>query len=171
MDKTAYADNAAESCNCEAGWFPHEQTPAPAEGDGSPFDSSSTTNCIFHQWSWQKFLWLTNEVNGKPFFMTNLIQVNAAGQKLDPSNGIVLTDTAQASSNTDILQTPKYQSGVPKQTTVYYSIFMYKLLYDTMIKYGPIAKSDPSKVKDITFPVGAGEPANKGEALARHRGA
>lgn len=52
MDKTAYADNAAESCNCEAGWFPHEQTPAPAEGDGSPFDSSSTTNCIFHQWSW-----------------------------------------------------------------------------------------------------------------------
>ncbi|WDF61019.1 hypothetical protein PQ462_06545 [Flavobacterium sp. KACC 22758] len=151
---------ASSECLAPANWFTMvnntRQTPPPNEGPTSVFANNATvTNCDFHKWSWQKFLWLTNEVNGKPLFMTNLIQVNAAGQKLDPSNGIVLTDTAQASSNTDILQTPKYQSGVPKQTTVYYSIFMDQLLYDTMIKYGPIAKNDPTKVKDITFPVGA----------------
>lgn len=159
--KTVNKNSSVSSeCLAPSNWFTivnnTRQTPPPNEGPTSVFANNATvTNCDFHQWSWQKFLWLTNEVNGQPFFMTNLIQVNAAGQKLDPSNGIVLTDTAQASSKVDILQTPNYPSGVPKQTTVYYSIFMDKLLYNTMIKYGPIAKSDPSKVKDITFPVGA----------------
>ncbi|EJL62836.1 hypothetical protein [Flavobacterium sp. CF136] len=150
----------ASECLAPADWFTivnnTRQTPPPNEGPTSVFANNATvTNCDFHQWSWQKFLWLTNEVNGVPFFMTNLIQVNAAGQKLDPGNGIVLTDTAQASSTTDILKTPNYPSGVPKSTTVYYSIFMDRLMYTTMLKYGPIAKNDPSKVKGITFPVGS----------------
>ncbi|MFH6992422.1 hypothetical protein [Flavobacterium sp. FlaQc-48] len=158
---TTLKNSAADSeCLAPASWFAivnnTRQTPPPNEGPTSVFANNATvTNCDFHQWSWQKFLWLTNEVNGKPFFMTNLIQVNAAGQKLDPTNGIVLTDTAQASGTTDILKTPNYPSGVPKSTTVYYSIFMDNLLYGTMLKYGPIAKNDPSKVKGITFPVGA----------------
>ncbi|MFZ0598635.1 MAG: hypothetical protein WAM46_16750 [Flavobacterium sp.] len=151
---------AAAECLAPANWFTMvkntRQTPPPNEGPTSVFANNATvTNCDFHQWSWQKFLFLTNEVNGKPSFMTTMIQVNAAGQRLDPSNGIVLTDTAQASSTTDILKTPNYPSGVPKSTTVYYSIFMDKLLYGTMLKYGPIAKNDPTKVKDITFPVGS----------------
>jgi len=151
---------AASECLAPADWFTivnnTRQTPPPNEGPTSVFANNATvTNCDFHQWSWQKFLWLTNEVNGVPFFMTNLIQVNAAGQKLDPGNGIVLTDTAQASSTIDILKTPNYPSGVPKSTTVYYSIFMDRLMYTTMLKYGPIAKNDPSKVKGITFPVGS----------------
>ncbi len=29
------------------------------------------------------------------------------------------------------------------------------LLYSTMLKYGPIAKNDPSKIKEMTFPVGS----------------
>lgn len=147
---------AASECLAPANWFTivnnTRQTPPPNEGPTSVFANNATvTNCDFHQWSWQKFLWLTNEVNGVPFFMTNMIQVNAAGQKLDPSNGIVLTDTAQASSTTDILKTP----AVPKSATVYYSIFMDNLLYSTMLKYGPIAKNDPSKIKEMTFPVGS----------------
>jgi hypothetical protein len=150
----------ASECLAPADWFTivnnTRQTPPPNEGPTSAFANNATvTNCDFHQWSWQKFLFLTNEVNGVPFFMTNLIQVNAAGQKLDPGNGIVLTDTAQASSAIDILKTPNYPSGVPKSTTVYYSIFMDRLMYTTMLKYGPIAKNDPSKVKGITFPVGS----------------
>ncbi|MBZ4044574.1 hypothetical protein [Flavobacterium hibisci] len=147
---------AASECLAPANWFTivnnTRQTPPPNEGPTSVFANNATvSNCDFHQWSWQKFLWLTNEVNGVPFFMTNMIQVNAAGQKLDPSNGIVLTDTAQASSTTDILKTP----AVPKSATVYYSIFMDNLLYSTMLKYGPIAKNDPSKIKEMTFPVGS----------------
>ena len=150
----------ASDCLAPADWFTivnnTRQTPPPNEGPTSVFANNATvTNCDFHQWSWQKFLWLTNEVNGVPFFMTNMIQVNSTGQRLDPSNGIVLTDTAQASSATDILKTPNYPSGVPKSTTVYYSIFMDKLLYTTMLKYGPIAKKDSSKVKNVTFPVGS----------------
>ncbi|GGF04125.1 hypothetical protein [Flavobacterium limi] len=151
---------AVSECLAPDNWFKTvnntRQTPPPNEGPTSVFaDNATVTNCDFHQWSWQKFLWLTNEVNGMPFFMTNLIQVNSSGQRLDPGNGIVLTDTAQASSASDILKTPNYPSGVPRSATVYYSIFMDNLLYTTMLKYGPIAKNDPLKVKDITFPVGS----------------
>jgi hypothetical protein len=158
---TTVKKSAADAeCLAPANWFTMvnntRQTPPPNEGPTSVFANNATvTNCDFHQWSWQKFLFLTNEVNGKPLFMAEMIQVNAAGQRLDPSNGIVLTDTAQASSTTDILKTPNYPSGVPKSATVYYSIFMDRLLYGAMLKYGPIAKKDPSQVKNITFPVGS----------------
>ena len=151
---------APSECLAPANWFTmvnnNRQTPPPNEGPTSVFANNATvTNCDFHQWSWQKFLWLTNEVNGKPFFISNLIQVTAEGKRLDPSEGIVLRDTAQASSTYDILKTPKYTSGVPKSTTVYYSIFMDNLMYSTMLKYGPIAKKDPAQIKGITFPVGS----------------
>src|ERR1041385_514811 len=65
-------------CNCESFWFPHASTPAPKEGIGSPFDTTSTTNCMFHQWSWQKFLWLTKPLaNGRVLFEDSLLQVDA----------------------------------------------------------------------------------------------
>jgi hypothetical protein len=158
--KADYTGTKPTECLAPADWFTMvnntRKTPAPNEGPTSAFANNETvTNCDFHQWSWQKFLYLTNDVKGQPLFMDELIQVNSSGQKLDKTKGIVLTDTAQASSTVDILKTPNYPSGVPPSTTVYYSIFMDKLLYATMLKYGPIAKSDPSKVKDITFPVGS----------------
>jgi len=161
--KVENADNSSASvseCLAPANWFVMvnntRKTPAPNEGPTSVFANNATvSNCDFHQWSWQKFLWLTNEVNGRPLFMDSLMQVSSSGQKLDQNKGIILTDTAQASSTTDVLKTPNYASGIPPSTTVYYSIFMDKLLYATMLKYGPIAKNDPSKVKDITFPVGS----------------
>lgn len=155
-----YSTANVSGCLAPENWFVMvnntRQTPAPNEGPTSVFANNATvSNCDFHQWSWQKFLWLTNEVNGKPLFMDSLMQVSSSGQKLDQNKGIILTDTAQASSTTDVLKTPNYASGIPPSTTVYYSIFMDKLLYATMLKYGPIAKNDPSKVKDITFPVGS----------------
>nr|WP_315197267.1 hypothetical protein [uncultured Flavobacterium sp.] len=158
--KSASTSAAVSECLAPASWFTMvnntRQTPPPNEGPTSVFANNATvTNCDFHQWSWQKFLWLTNEVNGQPSFMGTLIQVNSAGQRLDQSKGIVLTDTAQASSPTDILKTPNYPTGVPPSTTVYYSIFMDRISYTTMLKYAPIAKNDPSKVTDITFPVGS----------------
>lgn len=160
VDNAVYTSTNVSECIAPANWFTMvnntRKTPAPNEGPTSVFANNATvSNCDFHQWSWQKFLYLTNEVNGQPSFLTSLIQVNAAGKKLEQNKGIILTDTAQASSTIDILKTPKYSSGVPPSTTVYYSIFMDKLLYATMLKYGPIAKSDPSKVKGITFPVGS----------------
>lgn len=153
-----YVDEAA--CVANAEWFNlvdgSRKTPAPNEGPTSVFaDNVTVTNCDFHRWSWQKFLWLTNDVGGQPLFMDKLMQVSSHGQKLDQNKGIILVDVAQASGTADTLRTPDYASGTPPTTTVYYSIWMDDLSYGTMVKYGPIAKDDPGAVKDITFPVGA----------------
>jgi hypothetical protein len=55
---------ASEKCTAPKEWFPHSQTPRP---DDAAFES--TGNCVFHQWSWQMFLWLTQDVDGKPRFV------------------------------------------------------------------------------------------------------
>ncbi|MEW7279226.1 hypothetical protein ABW636_11590 [Aquimarina sp. 2201CG1-2-11] len=158
--KEEYQKIKDPNCIAPADWFTivdgTRKTPAPDEGPTSVFANNETvTNCDFHQWSWQKFLWLTNETKGQPMFLNDLKQVTSHGQKLERKNGIVLTDTAQASGASDILKTPKFASGTPPSTTVYYAIFMNDLLYDAMIKYAPIAKENPDAVKDITYPIGA----------------
>jgi len=52
-------------CDAETNWFPHSQT---QRTDDSAFPNSS--NCDFHQWAWQNFLWLTQEVDGQPRFLS-----------------------------------------------------------------------------------------------------
>lgn len=54
----------ADNCPAEENWFPHSQTPRPNDAE---FKSNS--NCEFHQWSWQMFLWLTQDWEGKPRFL------------------------------------------------------------------------------------------------------
>lgn len=152
---TEYVEAKNTSCTAPSYWFKtvegNRVTSPPNEGPTSVFaDNANVKNCDFHQWSWQKFLWLTNESNGKPLFMDKLIQVDANGILLEQDKGILLTATGQASSATDILRTPDNPS-----TTVYYSIFMDNSLYNTMVKYAPIAKNNPTLVNDVTFPVGA----------------
>jgi hypothetical protein len=51
-------------CTAPAAWFPHSQTPE-QNSAGFPGDPS---NCDFHQWSWNAFLWLTQDVKGEPRF-------------------------------------------------------------------------------------------------------
>ncbi len=152
---------ASTECLAPADWFNTTTgtriTPAPNEGPTSVFANNKTvTNCDFHQWSWQKFLWLTNEENGVPTFM-NLIQVQPNGDLIQRGGPVMLSETAQASSSTDVLKTPNYASGTPPQTTVYYSISMNELMFSTMNKYASMASADPSSVKGIAFPVGAFE--------------
>ena len=48
-----------------ATWFPHEDTPRPSDDS---FDDN--TICNFHIWSWQMFLWLTQDHNGQPRFLS-----------------------------------------------------------------------------------------------------
>lgn len=147
-------------CAASSSWFTMidgvRKTPAPNEGATSVFaDNTTVTNCNFHQWSWQKFLWLTNEVNNRPMFLDSLNQVTSTGIKYAKSKAIVLTDTSQASHSGDILKTPEFVSGDPASTIVYYAIYMDDISYNTMIKYGPIAKTDPASVANVAFPVGA----------------
>ena len=148
------------TCEASSDWFTivdgTRKTPAPNEGPTSVFANNNTvTNCDFHQWSWQKFLWLTNTANGRPMFLDSLNQVSSNGERLPESAYVILTDTAQASGTSDILKTPDFSSGQPVSKTVYYAIYMDDISYSTMLKYGPLAKNDPESVKNITFPVGA----------------
>ena len=157
-DNSEYVNSSTPNCTAPASWFTQvngtRKTPAPNEGPTSVFANNKTvTNCDFHQWSWQKFLWLTNESNGVPLFMDQLIQVSSSGGKLPTDQGIILVDTAQASDTTDILRTPG-DNGKPS-TTVYYSIFVDKSMYAAILKYGPVAAQNPSQLKDVVFPVGA----------------
>lgn len=46
---------APAGCSAPAAWFGGGGTPRPDPGNGAQFDS----NCAFHQFSWQTFLWLT----------------------------------------------------------------------------------------------------------------
>lgn len=58
--------SASGQCPAPASWFPSSQT--------KPFDPASfpadATNCDFHQWAWQTFLWLTQDVKGQMRFTT-----------------------------------------------------------------------------------------------------
>lgn len=123
-EEGTYGDAAETAAYCESDWFPHSQTPAPAEGEGSPFDVSSTTNLIFHQWSWQKFLWLTKpQENGLPLFLNETVQVTDHMELVSVPSGVsvALTDTEQAGSDAVLTTNPAYNAD-GLSATVYYSI-------------------------------------------------
>lgn len=149
-------------CLVQPSWFPHSQTPAPEEGIGSPFDVSSTTNQIFHQWSWNKFLWLTKpDKGGNPLFL-NLDKVKQVTTYMDlvtvPSGTlVVLQDFQQAGSNQPRLQTnPDYNGG--KSELVYYSIHMNPTMYEAGKKYGAMLSAGQLAYNnEATFPVGSFE--------------
>lgn len=128
--------SAAVPCECEDSWFPHTQTPPPAEGQGSPFDTTSTINCMFHQWSWQKFLWLTKpQSNGNPLFLNELIQVDASMAKVPQQSGatLALSSTGQAGGGGILKTNPNFGQGTSE--TVYYSIQMNDSMYNAAIAY------------------------------------
>lgn len=148
-------------CLSEKDWFPHSQTPAPEEGKGSPFDASETTNCIFHQWSWQKFLWATKPKGDLPLFLdqSQIIQVTSAMAKVDQQTGanVVLTDIEQAGFADGILKTnPAYNPEANKEYTVHYSIHTSEIMMKAAeeLKAGLASGKIPAD-NFKTFPVGS----------------
>jgi len=119
---------SAAPCLASAAWFPHSQTPPPQEGAGSPFANAKTTsNCDFHQWAWQKFLYLTRTGNPHstiPNFL-NMVQVDNEMNLL--GSQIILDDTTQAGSHSALFD--------KKIRSIYYAIFMDKEMYDFAKKY------------------------------------
>ncbi len=57
---------ASAQCVAPSTWFPHDRTPSPS------MNSVPKTNCDFHQWSWQTFLWLTQTVDGDLRFISQM---------------------------------------------------------------------------------------------------
>jgi len=157
---SGYANAAAPSapCECESSWFPHEQTPAPKEGDGSPFDVKNTTNCIFHQWSWQKFLWLTKPVNGQPLFLDSLDVVSPEMARVAPQLGLklVLSSINQAGPEGILVSNPKFVPGKKTGDTVYYSIHVNKILFDKAVSAASEINGGKTPYSNLdTFPVGS----------------
>ena len=178
VEEVAYNKTATESL-CESDWFPHTQTPAPAEGKGSPFDVSSTTNAIFHQWSWQKFLWLTKpeyvieklvvKQDGKevplyvgetlPLFLNpkKMHQVTAHMQDVKQKEGaaLVLIDTAQAGSGGTLKTNPAYnEDGVSE--TVFYSIHISPTMKKAAEKFKDSIINGTLQENNLSsFPVGS----------------
>ncbi|MEO8516360.1 MAG: hypothetical protein ABI426_06430 [Flavobacterium sp.] len=154
------ADTTA-TCECQPDWFPHTQTPPPAEGKGSPFDTTSTTNCMFHQWSWQKFLWLTKpQANNNPLFLNELTQVSDALIPVTkrPGVNIVLADTEQAGSNGVLKANPAYggTDQIAKDFTVYYSIHSNSIMMKAAQNFKDSLKSGKLSPNNLrTFPVGS----------------
>ncbi|MCC9061854.1 hypothetical protein [Flavobacterium piscisymbiosum] len=158
QDGASYANASADSCNCETSWFPHEQTPAPKEGDGSPFDNENTTNCDFHQWSWQKFLWVTKPLSGgNLFFLDSLDLVTPQMEPVAPQLGLKLTLSSinQAGFSAVLRSNPKYNNAAAADT-VYYSIHVNALLKDKAVLMASLINSGKLPVSNLeTFPVGA----------------
>lgn len=155
-------DDPTKLCITDPSWFPHSQTPAPKEGKGSPFDVSSTTNQIFHQWSWQKFLWLTKPDGATPLFLNQakVHQVDANMNKITPAANttVALVDTEQAGLDESILQSnPAYAEDVQSHT-VYYSIHMNPIMHDAGVKFAAdIINGSLDSNNLSTFPVGSFE--------------
>lgn len=161
----AYNNQAAASpdslCLVNPSWFPHSQTPSPAEGKGSPFDVSSTTNQIFHQWSWNKFLWLTKPDNGgNPLFLnqTKVKQVTSHMQPVSIPAGttVVLQDSAQAGSGAILQTNPAYNNGTGGK--VFYSIHMNPKMYLAALTFAAEIKNKViPEYNEKMFPVGSFE--------------
>jgi len=73
----AVIDKSGDTGDClaDSSWFPHNST---ERTNDATFASSS--NCEFHQWAWQNFLWLTQDVNGEPRFMSFVSPESLIGQ-------------------------------------------------------------------------------------------
>lgn len=151
-------DDIQTSCDCQPTWFSGSEILPPAEGPDSPFGAATTTNCLFHQWSWQKFLYLTQAETpgGLPFFLTSMDQVDSEMDPVTQPNGvIVLTENTQAGGAGILTTNPTYGSG---SETVYYSIHISEEFKTAADGFQKMILDNPDSVSNVqTFPVGSVE--------------
>ncbi len=162
----ADANKKVTPCECDSDWFPHTQTPAPAEGTNSPFAASETTNCIFHQWSWQKFLWLTvpdSTDNITPLFLrdSDITQVDPYMNPVTIPSGtsvfLSASETGQAGSTGILKSNPSFNTS-GTIGTVYYAIYINSTMYNAAKKYATdLANGTLNPTNTQTFPVGSFE--------------
>lgn len=163
------------------GWVTHNKnTPAPQEGIGSPFDTNSTTNGIFHQWAWQKFLWLTKptsdtevlhikdknqikplKINVKvPLFLNSdsIIQVDSNMKKAPQQSltTVVLKEINQAGSPQGILKTNPNYNFNNVSNTIYYSLHVNSIFFSNAVNFlNNLNNGTLPKDNLKTFPVGS----------------
>jgi ligand-binding SRPBCC domain-containing protein len=142
------------ACTANSDWFPHAKTPEPNSAEFPKGLTPTVTNCSFHKWSWNAFLWLTQDVKGKPRFEHfTATGIEAAPGVLDP-----LIGRSQKSRALDIVE----QAGpngimVDLQgRPIYYSIHS-DATFGDFIKQNDLL--DPAKLRafdpNASFPVGS----------------
>ncbi len=148
LASNSYSESSNDmACIANPSWFPHSQTPAPKEGSNSIFATpKKATNIAFHQWSWQKFLWLTKPIPHtetlelidkgvkKPFIILDsiplflspkmMIEVDPVMTRVAKQKGatVVLSSINQAGSGGVLKSNPAYNSANNNAETIYYSI-------------------------------------------------
>ena len=142
---------AAEPAKCLPldNWFPHARTPRPND---ATFESNS--NCVFHQWSWQMFLWLTQELNGKPRFLSFASPQSLIGMQ---QRGFFprMSQSQTPESFDEFLQAGTDGIMVDQQGhAIYYSQYVNPVFADFIHSHG---LTDPAKVRamdpNTTFPI------------------
>lgn len=130
-----------------ASWFSGPTTAAPS--DYGPFsDTSTTTDCDFHLWSWQKFLSLTrSDKKLAPF--EDLIQVDNDLNKLGKQLNLI--DSSQAGSGGTLYD--------KKNRAVHYSIYLNDKMYAFQQKMLPVFKKNLDSLAakgldTLNYPVG-----------------
>jgi hypothetical protein len=150
MNLPAGAQQPSTPCTAPSAWFPHSQTP---EQNSAGFPANPN-NCDFHQWSWNAFLWLTQDVNGEPRFAGMPANgIEAEPGVLDP----LIARSAKARTFDIIEQAGPNGIMVDLQgRPIYYSIHSDSTFGDFIKDNG---LSDPAKLRafnpDTSFPVGS----------------
>lgn len=146
----AAAQTTTAACTAPSNWFPHSQTPE-QNSAGFPADPS---NCDFHQWSWNAFLWLTQDVKGEPRFETmSPTGIETLPGVLDPLIG------RSAKARTLELVNQAGPDGImidQQGRPIYYSIHSDSTFGDFITQNG---LQDPAKLRafnpNTPFPVGS----------------
>jgi hypothetical protein len=140
----------AAECTAPAAWFPHNQTPPP---DSKNFPSDPN-NCDFHQWSWNTFLWLTQDVNGAPRFQS----MPADGIETPPGVADPLIGRAPKAREIRIIDQAGPDGILVDQSghAVYYTIHSDSIFGDFITQNGLL---DPTTLRAFDpktpFPVGS----------------
>ena len=137
------------TCTAPPAWFPHSQTP---EQNSAGFPGNPV-NCDFHQWSWNAFLWLTQDVKGVPRFL----RFPADGIEVRPGILSALIGRSPQARTLAIVQ----QAGPDgimvdlQGRAIYYSIHSNSTFGDFIKQNG---LTDPAKLRAFdpnkSFPVG-----------------
>lgn len=160
--------SSSDTCKCDSDWFQTSNgvrnTPAPIEeGPSSPFSDSAASNCDFHKWAWQKFLYLTNPKSTSddtPWFLrdSSITLVSSELQPVAPVGGqnLVLSNILQAGSQ-GVLTTNSAYSGNNIEDTVYYAIYVNDILKHKADSMKAVMIDSMNFNNSETFPVGSFE--------------
>lgn len=155
LNGPAQAQTPPQACPAKANWLPHSRTPPPnSVAFPGPPAGTPVTNCAFHQWSWNAFLWLTQNVKGRPRFES--FTQTGIGTSAKVLNAMI-GRSAKAETLDIIGQAGPDGIMVDLQGhPIYYSIYSDPTFGNFIKKYGLL---DPAKLRafdpNAEFPVGS----------------